>query len=521
MTTPLNISSPLPTAAAFGSTTLPAGFVFTAGRHAVVQLTHYQADDTPLGGITVGGTEASRVARAPAGGQAWAEIWVANGIVGGTDDVVFTYGGSSTHNYVSAVVTEWAAEDGMVLQAGTVNTVASGATSTSSAQTSVATAGPTVTFAVLALDAPGDSDTQMVATGSWSTTLDVQNHSATVCGLGSYFFAEDAGVQEASFTHDSWPSAIAVASFAIADEVDLGGSTSVQSSTSAAGAATQTHNLSGAGSNQPSSSTAGAVAVPVVVQGEGAKQGATSSAGGVGQEHALSGDVTSQPGTSTASPVVQVFVLAGEGSAQKGTSSSGPIDTTATLSALATVQPSTSSAGAVGQTHALQGAASVQPSTTAGGAIVREQTLQAQGAVQGATSSGGSVDTASMLAGDGASQRSTSTAGAVAQTRVLGGSVSIGPSACTGGSATQALAPTEESGEVLFKPDWPFERTLPTLFIALERRMGDDSPWGFARRVPRFRLQLTPLVAGAVLLGPLSSWNDDLIWNDQLLWDET
>ncbi|HET8689212.1 MAG TPA: hypothetical protein VFM18_21585, partial [Methanosarcina sp.] len=79
MATPLNSSGLLQADNVSGSSTLSAGFTFTNGRHAVLQISHYTTG-TRIASVTIGGTAATLAKRTidSTSGYNSAEIWYAN-----------------------------------------------------------------------------------------------------------------------------------------------------------------------------------------------------------------------------------------------------------------------------------------------------------------------------------------------------------------------------------------------------------------------------------------------------------
>lgn len=206
MAAPLNSSALLQIDAASVSTTFAAGFTFTAGRHAIFQCGHFSTSGV-ITGVTIGGTAATLDSRGISGSTR-ADIWRANNIAGGTNQAVVTYTGG-TDNYVSGGVQEWAAGDGMTLDAGTPGN-ASGTSAAPSASTAATTSqANTVSIGVVAPNtAVSNGLTDPVG---WTQTFIEQNSAAHQSGAGEYKTETLAGVKTVTWgmTSGAWATAIA------------------------------------------------------------------------------------------------------------------------------------------------------------------------------------------------------------------------------------------------------------------------------------------------------------------------
>lgn len=213
MATPTNFSGLLQADNVGGSSNLSAGFTFTAGRSAVVQIVHYSAS-ARLSSISVGGTSATLIKRQlDAAGINASELWLATNLAGGTN-VVVAYSGASD-NYVSGAVTEW---DGtLTVEEATVNgtNYSGGYLSNPSISTAASTsASETVTFATV-VQSMAWGDSGFVAPAGWTSTFVEQNSDGHEGGCGVWISSNSADTKTANFTALYSVYAASIASFSI------------------------------------------------------------------------------------------------------------------------------------------------------------------------------------------------------------------------------------------------------------------------------------------------------------------
>lgn len=217
MASPLNSSGLLQVDADTTSETFNAGFTFTAGRDAFLNVAHFASAGNTIASVAIGGTAATRDVRADGtSGDAHAEIWRAQNIAGGTASVVVTYTGGSD-NYVSGSVEEYAAGVFVnpALDSGTENT-ATGNSTAPSATTAISTS--QADTQIIGVFVTGTSVVNNGITGptSGTQTWVEQNSSAHEGGAGGYRTESSTGSKSMTFAMTSGLWAACVAAYKLA-----------------------------------------------------------------------------------------------------------------------------------------------------------------------------------------------------------------------------------------------------------------------------------------------------------------
>lgn len=179
-----------------GGAVVSAGFTFAAGRDAVLTLSHY-GTSTTITGITIGGTAAVLDASRNKfqSSEQSVRIYSAHDMVGGTDEVVFTYSGGSDH-YISFSVEEWA--EPLTVNADTPGGAES-FSNTPAASTSAATTVPsTLVYAVVGVTDNGAAQGLTGPTG-WNSVWTEQNNSIHSAGRGAWIEETTTGVKTGTF----------------------------------------------------------------------------------------------------------------------------------------------------------------------------------------------------------------------------------------------------------------------------------------------------------------------------------
>lgn len=195
--------------------TFNAGFTFTAGRDAVVTFAHFASAAYVIATVTVGGTAATLVSRTT-GSNNKAEIWLVQGMAGGTSDIVLTYSNGTDH-YISGSVDEYAAG---VLSASALDTATPNSANGSSATPAVSTAATTsqastMIYAVVVPDA-GSSNNGLTGPTGWTVTFTEQDSNTHEGGRGARIEETSAGVKTATFGMNSNPWYACIAAFKLA-----------------------------------------------------------------------------------------------------------------------------------------------------------------------------------------------------------------------------------------------------------------------------------------------------------------
>lgn len=203
MATPTNNSGKLRVDGAGASSTTQVGFTFTAGRSAVLTLSHYHGSNGRVAGVTIGGTAAQRRIRADSEEQWSVDIWDVFNMAGGTDEIVITYSDASgAGNYCSMAVTEWAAGVLIEPDEGTENADEDIFSATPTVSTAQATSqDETLVFAVMC-NARFDSNLGFVHPDGWNLLFaeqDSRNHQG---GCAAYVEESTTGVKTAVFAQD-------------------------------------------------------------------------------------------------------------------------------------------------------------------------------------------------------------------------------------------------------------------------------------------------------------------------------
>lgn len=220
MATPSNTSGKLQADNTAGPSVLPAGFTFTAGRQAVLQIVQY-ATGQEISAVSIGGTAAVRIAHA-IGGNNDADCWWVSSIGGSpTNEVVVTYSGG-TDNYVSGAVSEWPAGTFSGVVSGSDNQ-ATGNSASPSVATGVSLPAGTVSFAqfVANIGRTNNGISTAAPTG-WTgvfTEQDSDNHEG---GRGAWKEESTTGTKTATFSWTSGDWAASIVALLLA-----GGSTSL------------------------------------------------------------------------------------------------------------------------------------------------------------------------------------------------------------------------------------------------------------------------------------------------------